>query len=321
MDIATDFRSQVREAIEATHFIDDGYLSWFGATTQIDCPSDEVGRLFRHELETILYRDFYTRGRATPTPPERRLSPADLARRDMIARYIGVVDAAHRVVSGLPVVQSTDTHVRIDLNGLHVEVPSERIASRPSATEVSLTMRRVSTRLSPGFVAVFGDLTLSAGERGLRTYLNTTPDGAVECMRLLPTALNDADVAFAFKALDDSSRFSRADACVLYTAWQDRALVTEIVLGLAAKLGDRLKPAVPALTLPLAPGIGIAEGSGDDSFGRTRSTMLANALVGAWESGLIHLDEREVFVTDVCRSQGVDLEHPYLRQAVVGVEA
>jgi hypothetical protein len=313
MDATANFQRQIREVIEATHFTEDGFLSWFGATTHIDCHPEEIGGRYREELATVLYRDFYTRGRATPSPPEHRLAPADIARRNMVVRYTDVVPDSLRVLRGVPVLHSTETHIQVDFNGLRVEVPVERIVEWESATKVALALRRLSSRLSPGFVVIFGDWVLNPDDRGLRVYLNTTPDGAVECMRLLTTSLNDVDVAFAFKALDDSSRFSRADACVLYTAWDQRELVGKIVIEFGEHLGNELKPAVPALTLPIAPGIGIAQGPGDDSFGRARSSTLADALVSAWESGMHEVAEREAFVADFCRSRGVDLQRPYLQ--------
>lgn len=316
MDTATTFRRQIREVVEATHLTDDGYMSWFGATTHIDCPADELGRCFRQELATILYRDFYTRGRATLSPPEHRLSPADLARRNMIGRYAEVVTDQFRIVAGQSVTHSTQTHIQVDLSGLLVEVPIERTAFWESNSEVALTMRRLSSRLSPGFVVVFGNRPLHHDQYGLRVYLNTTPSGAVDCMRLLVATLDDADVPFAFKALDDSSRFSRADACVLYAAWEQRHVVGEIVIHVAARLGEAVKSPVPALTLPIAPGVGIAQGSGDDSFGRARSTALADALVSAWESGAVEVDACAAFVRNFCMSRDFDLDHPYLQPAL-----
>ena len=85
-------------------------------------------------------------------------------------------------------------------------------------------------------------------------------------------------------------------------------------------LRPHLAPAVPALTLPLAPGVALAEdrADGDESFGERRCALLAEAIVRAHEEGRRATAERLDAVAAAFAVAGVELDAPYRDPALAG---
>jgi hypothetical protein len=80
-----------------------------------------------------------------------------------------------------------------------------------------------------------------------------------------------------------------------------------------------LRPRIPALTLELAPGVGLAEGTRDAvSFGTHRCGLIAEAVVRAHEQGLTRPAARLAMVADRFAEAGVALDAPYREPALAG---
>jgi hypothetical protein len=175
--------------------------------------------------------------------------------------------------------------------------------------------------VAPGFYTALSDAAVDVElARGvLRVYWNVTPAGAPALMRALTTRLNATGLPFRFKIADHPFRLDRCDAAVLYLPGQSLADVRPALLKIASELSVHLRPSIPAFTLALTPGVGLAEHDGGAvSFGMLRCRLLAEAIVRAHRRGVTDLGERLAFVTDRFAEAGIAIEAPYREPSLAG---
>ena len=92
-------------------------------------------------------------------------------------------------------------------------------------------------------------------------------------------------------------------------------LVGEIRRRTAAEMRE----AVPALTLPLAPGLAFAEDpGGGESYGSHRCRLIVEAVLEAWREGENTLEGRLARVAEAFRRKGLDIARPYLGPDATG---
>ena len=85
------------------------------------------------------------------------------------------------------------------------------------------------------------------------------------------------------------------------------------------RLRTRLEPRIPAFTLDLAPGVGLAEGRGDgESFGVRRCELLADGIVRADARGAGRLADRLDEVARRFAEERISIDAPYLEPALAG---
>ncbi|MBA2564347.1 MAG: hypothetical protein H0V09_02840 [Gemmatimonadetes bacterium] len=147
----------------------------------------------------------------------------------------------------------------------------------------------------------------------LRLYWNLTPHGALLLVRLLTRRLNADAVPFKLKVLASPESYDRCDAGVLYVRSADLGALAEVVRMARRTFAGTLKPAVPALTLHVGHGIGLAEDPPDGgSFGLSRCGLLAEGLVAAGERGVTRADERCGVIRERLTRAGIDPAAPYV---------
>jgi HopA1 effector protein family len=312
-----------------------------------------------YALQTRLYTSFYCLGAASPdgfdaAAPTPRLGPSPFvwslsrANRGTGSREPGWTVAAHE--DGRVVVERDGLRLWVRpeelhrdggaVGGEHAPSPgsvqpgqrgldddrSER-AQQPDAVQpgaqVGVRMPKELRRLSPGFYMALGDAAFpsdaSAAAGVVRCYWSLRSEGAAALVERLTGALNEAGVAFRLKVIADPEGYRRCDAGVLYTLAPQYELVAPIVADTHRRVEPWLRPASPALTKPLAPGLALAEdpGAGTESFGMNRCRLLAEGIVDAAERGAGSVAERtEVVAAHFAQAQ-VSLERPYLRPGSV----
>ena len=79
-----------------------------------------------------------------------------------------------------------------------------------------------------------------------------------------------------------------------------------------------LRPEIPAFTLALAPGVGLAEDADGDSFGIRRCALLADGIVRAHEHGLTTIEARVEAIAARFGEDGVSIDAPYLEPSREG---
>jgi hypothetical protein len=315
---ASGHRASIAEAVDALEVHADGRYSWFGRATgfgEADLDETATRALAAYEIELRLYLDFYTRGRATPAP-ERQITPADLGRRDMVDRYREANTGRGTVEPGWCMLSAGQDTIDVRRGGLRLRVAPDDVVADGGLTAgaaVGVRMPNALMNRSPGHYMALGDAPFDHETDAVRLYWNTTPDGAVQVMSVLTRDLNLLGIPFILKALDDSSTFTRCDACVLYAPRTASGDVIAIASRAAAILGDELKPTVPALTHRLAPGLGYAEDPANgESFGRHRCALIADGIVDAWRGGSNGLESRMDAVVGRFAQDGLSVDLPFL---------
>jgi hypothetical protein len=285
------YRRQIEGAVSAVTVYRDLSHSWFGARSAA-LPRDLRRRLpdaakrayVVQTLQARLYGSFYAYGHAVKSapPPIQARSGGDRA-------FAAALSAANcgsgRWEGGWKLVRHDGARAIIRRGGLDVAAALDACRSpgggQPSAGEdVEVKAPKELPASSPGFYMAVGDAP--QGEAGplVRVYWNLDPANAIELIRLGTMALNRDGIPFHLKVLDLPAAYGRCDAGVLYIQRRDWTATAEAIASFRDRISRR--DPVPALTKPLAPGIGLAEDPGNgESFGLDRCGLLATALFDA----------------------------------------
>lgn len=139
----------------------------------------------------------------------------------------------------------------------------------------------------------------------VRLYWHLDRAGAPTFVHYLSRAL---DVPHSLKV---ARHASRPDAAVLYVEEVHAEAALRAAARCHPRLARHLRPAVPRLTLELAPGVGLAEDPGTgDSFGQHRCAVVASALSAAKDRSL---EEAAAAVLQAFEESGVNPARPHLR--------
>jgi hypothetical protein len=323
--MSSPYREQVAAAVDAVRILSPTAYSWFGRRSQ-PLPPGRRARLdvqaaaecLTVGLQHQLYADFYTLGGATPvTDSLAKPGPGPIEERTrQLSRAncgTGYWDRGWTIVE-LP----ARGVVGAAKGGLRLRADMRDVKSKPNANAigqyVALRYPKEEIATSPGFyIAAGGDSLPEEGTHLYRLYWNLSEDDSVWLMHHVTSALVRARVAFRFKTLKDPSAYRRADAAVLYFRRADAEAIEHLVQDLYSKLPFGPKPAVPALTLRVAPGLGFAEDPGGaQSFGLHRCRLVAEGLVRAHQSGAVSIRERLEVVEARFLERGILPDRPYL---------
>ena len=174
-------------------------------------------------------------------------------------------------------------------------------------------------RISPGFHTICGErpLRLKLFSPPIALVLKYTPEGAPALVRATTERLNEAEIPFRLKVLNDPSAFSRCDAGVLYVEGGsslryepgDLSDRYSWILLVHQDIARHLRPLTPVFTCRLATGLAAAQDPGcDESFGQHRCRLLAEGFIEARDQG-VH-DKRGIVAVIRRRfaAEGVDLD-------------
>jgi Lanthionine synthetase C-like protein/HopA1 effector protein family len=332
-----DYRSQLSDVITAVRIHSPTAFSWFGKRSPRLMPRIEreitprTARSFLHyNLQSRLYSHFYCPGAAIPArddepagkpgglaPFVERLSEANCGQGYWTGGWAEVEQAG--LGPGLISAGRAGLLLLVG-DGEYKKGPVGIGSISPGESELLVRFGKELPSISPGFYMALGDLDLDAvghyaheSGRLVRFYWHVTPEGAVALMRLCTQALNEAQIPFKLKALNDPQSYSRADAAVLYIRQAHYPQVAFLLENIHPRLRTKLREAVPAFTKQLAPGLGLAEDPGEgDSFGLNRCGLVAEGLIRAYEAGSHPPGARLEAVADRFTEVGLSLDQPYL---------
>jgi hypothetical protein len=186
---------------------------------------------------------------------------------------------------------------------------------------VSIRLPKELPDLSPGFYTAVSeapsDPASSAG--AVRVYWNIDSAAAPTLVGTLTERLNARGMPFRLKVADHPSRLTRCDGAVLYLPTDNFAALREVLGDVAVMLKGHLRRHIPAFTLELAPGVGLAEDPGDGgSFGVRRCILLADGIVRAHDRGITRPHARLAEVVARFAEDEVRVDAPYLEPSLAG---
>ena len=318
------FTAQLKSAVNATAILSSTVFSWFGLKSpslpakyeEQLTPEAKRNYLFS-VLQAQLYQDFYCQGFAKPSSSmnsERFLSRTPFS--DDLAREN---HGQGQWSTGWKLVASRDNKFQISRDGLkltvspeHCHIPAQQNPTRNP--QVGLWLPKDLPAISPGFyIAVGGNELAPQGNELIRWYWHLNPSGAVKFLSKTTTLFNDEELTYRIKILNDPSRFTRNDAVIVYHCKADWLRVVTCLQQVYPVVAADLQWGIPALTRPLARGIGMAEDPGHGhSFGLDRCGILAELLIAAYDSGCRTLEDRQQAVFEGFSKLGIDTRTPYL---------
>jgi type III HopA1-like effector protein len=277
-------------------------------------------------LQEHLYQRCYCavhsdNGSAQPPPSEgeefvRKLSKANAS----VSRW----DANWRVWR----VESTGQIWAEKGGGLRLFQPGEFInfeeagSSLRAGSTVSAYIVRESTTVQPGLYFAFGETVSASDHLDLfRLYWNIDSIGVLSLLRCVTRDLNRFQVPFQFKSSVWPQGYARRDAAVLYVKKKFYRLVRTLAAAWVCECSGSLRKDVPLFTLPIAPGLGLAEDpETGESFGMNRCRHVAEAL---WSGHQRQVPNNEYLraVKEHFRQQELDFQRPYLNPGSVDLYA
>jgi class II lanthipeptide synthase len=317
------YRQLVAEALRSVRISSPTRFHWHGASGPVLPPDVESAmepetarRYLVHTLQAHFYASFYCPGAARPRRPEAYLQPQLGFTPFLQSLSSANAGTGSREPGWLVVRRDDDGQVVVVRDGLTLWARPEEVAgSAEPGAAVSVLLPKELFRLSPGFYMALGDAALdSEATTIVRFYWNLRREGAAVLMAMLTAAFNQEALGFRLKVLNHPEGYSRCDAAVLYVSRRDYGRAADIVAATYPAIACHLKPAIPALTKPLAEGLGLAEdpGPAGDSFGMHRCRLLADAVVRAHERGTGSAQASPEDVEARFGEEGISLDRPYL---------
>lgn len=269
------------------------------------------------DLQTCIYEEAYCRPLGTRVDPPAQTS-------SLIEMLSNANAGADRWESGWTLAQTLQNgHVLAQKGELaHMFGPGEfRMAQHGHAVPgaaLHVLFARESRTQQAGFYIANGDTAAPAGadSRMTRIYWHITEEGAPRLTRSVTTLLNRYAIPFRFKTLSYSGAYTRSDAAVLYFAARYFQVVSRLIPLVRTEVRGALRAPVPLLTRALDDGVGLAEDPGTgESFGMSRSRLIAQAIWDAFVRGAQSDDARMQELAIQFQRHGLSLERPYLRAA------
>ena len=177
--------------------------------------------------------------------------------------------------------------------------------------------------VSPGYYLVLGDVPLLRDNQNtiVRLYWNLRPTGAGQLISLITRGLCGVGVPYRLKVLNDPGLYTRCDAGVLYMLRSDYPRIVRLMEKVHLAITRELKGPVPAFTKQLAWGVGYAEEpTAGESFGRSRTRLMAEGLVESYASGHRDTEDYVAAIRARFEAKGLDLEQPFLERTLIKME-
>ena len=204
----------------------------------------------------------------------------------------------------------------------NIFAPGEFAAAQGGAPSAGAPLHvffaRESRTQQPGFYVANAETPapFGADSRMTRIYWHIAEEGAVPLTHALTALLNRYQVPFRFKTLSYGGVYTRADAAVLYFAARYYQIVARLLPAIHEEVRNHLRPATPLLTRRLYDGVGLAEDPATgESFGMSRSRLIAQAIWDAYARGLQTEEARMMELALQFDRIGLSLDQPHLRAA------
>jgi len=317
-------RDKIAAAIDAVGVLSSTEFSWFGRAEgrlpasiarSIDPPTARAH--LQRQLMMRLYGSFYLFGRPLPDDQTVKFPSEDP---NFVEALSSSNAGAGSQIEGWDVLSLDGEALVVERTGLILTVPQAKctfIGDGKVSAGGTVTVQLPNERrgLSPGFYMATSGAEEAFGEAPplLRVYWHLGPQGAAPLTAQLTRRLNERNLPFRFKVLNQPASYTRCDSAVLYLRQSDYELAVDSIVAAHREIAPWMRAGVPAFTKRLACGLGLAEDpSGDESFGLQRCRILAEALLVANDQATQDRDERLAVVERQFNDAGIALESPYL---------
>lgn len=291
-----------------------------GLQLEVDAPP------LMNELTSWIYQHCYsTRFNGDIEAEESPSTPVDV---QLVRALMCANQSQERWEDGWQAIQSLPngqiiarkgTLTRMLAPGEFVNLSGSGLALAPE-TPLRIYVPRESRTIQPGYYFAFGETLAEALDEysNARFYWNVSAQGAAELLELVSTELNLWQIPFRFKSGIHPAMYSRCDSAVLYVPRRAVAFTYELLRGIHGRISEFLRPKVPLFALHLADGLGYADDPGtSESFGMSRSRMLAQAIWRAHCEGAQAIDDRLKLVEEQFQAEGISVEKPWLHPGFV----
>jgi hypothetical protein len=309
--------AQLASALAVLQVRSSTRYAWLGQ--DFDVAAGVTGRRSRRlasHLGDRLYGDFFLTGAPAPasSPRSWRFGLAD---GDGVERLSAANGGRGSPEIGWAVRRHEDGTIVVHRDGLEVRARPEEVIDTGAGTApgapVALLLPKERRGTREGFYTALGDAGTTGDGPVDRLYWNVRPGGGEVLVRVASELLNGARLPFRLKTLNDPTTARRCDAAVLYTPRAARRDAVALAARVHARLADHLRPAVPALTLRLAPGLAFAEDpGGGESFGSHRCGLIVDAVLASWRAGDRGPPSRLRRVAERLAMEGIALDRTYL---------
>lgn len=315
------FQDCFASAIAAVRIVSTGSFSWFRQrSTPLPAgigehlPQPALRQWLHSQIQFRLYQDFYCRGRAARTLPARsgpRPSSTDISRQAAAANA-----GSGFWSSGWNVIETTATGAVLEKENLRVFAPASQFTPKEIRAGDIASLRHPPglEAASPGFYMALGnsEVSLKPGDCLVRTYWRIAPPASHRFVAAATTRLNSAGLPFRLKVLTEASADYRRDTAVLYLPRSLWEAARPVLASVHDSLRELLSTGAPALTLPIAHGVSLAEDPGGESFGMHRCGLIATAVLLAHDRGSNSLSARLEVLEEVFEESGISIERPHL---------
>jgi Lanthionine synthetase C-like protein/HopA1 effector protein family len=326
------YLEQLKTTVQATVLFPSLTFSWFGKRSQ-PLPSKlrkffsptTLKNVLLVTLQENLYTNFYCKGCAAPLDLHEHRSKSLTGIRPFVKELSAVNSGIGYWDKGWLIRSVGDKKIILFQAGLELRIDPEYclISQGTSLTpgnNASIRFPKDFPEIAPGFYLAASNEPFEPDDWQsiVRLYWNLTPKGAIHFTRSTTSMLNQAGLPFRLKILSNPAQFSRCDSVVLYLYRNDCNRACEILQRIYFEVIDELRQGIPALTKPIAAGVGLAEDPGqNNSFGIHRCRILAEGMILASEQGLQSVEERLQVVCDSFAKNNICLETPFLNAGSV----
>ncbi|MEV4891112.1 T3SS effector HopA1 family protein [Nonomuraea sp. NPDC055795] len=144
-----------------------------------------------------------------------------------------------------------------------------------------------------------------------RAYLNLPAGAAAPVLHAVTARLEREGLPHSLKCPSAADGYARVDSLVIYYEREREEQAHTALQEVHMDIGSLLRPAVPPLSLRLAPGLAHAEQpAGGESFGQSRCRVLATALVAALRADTDRKDLRATLLNGLSAA-GIALHRPW----------
>lgn len=285
----------------------------------------------RSFLQGIYYRGDLKTFLATDPSSDDRSSSLNLENNQTIGFNNELFDKLHKsncgegyFEGGWRVIEEESENILfVYKNELTLEIDRDRYLhpSEHSATiDDVIAIKMPRNLVEQGYYIAVGNAGPAYADDRCQTvniYFNLSSEGAVPITTSLTQQLNELVIPFTFKILYDPDDYGRYDAGVLNFERDKYSAVRTVLQTIYRENKSYFGKDIPFLTKSLAPGLSLAEEPDNleapqDSFGKNRYQLLANALLASWQENNNFPEDRINCILQQFSAVGIALNRPYL---------